>query len=186
MSDLNELLGRLPIDRIAQSLGVDEGTARDAVEKATAALAGGMEANARDEAGAASLQQALLQHQDSNLGDGDVDIDQVDTDDGDKIVGHVFGDNRDQVAQQLGGLGGGMSSGLMKKLLPMLAPIVMGYIAKRMRSGGQQAQAQTQRADSGFGLDDILGGLLGGKSGGGGGGNILSDVLGGLLGGGRR
>jgi len=181
LSDLNELLGKLPIDRIASTLGVDEATARDAVEKVTTALAGGMQANAQDEAGAASLQQALLQHQD-RLGDEDqIDIDGVDTDDGDKIVGHVFGDNRDQVAQQLGGTSSALSGGLVKKLLPMLAPIVMGYIAKKMRGGGQQ---RTQQADAGGGgLSDILGGLLGG---GGGGGNILTDMLGGLLGGGRR
>lgn len=180
MSDLNDLLGQLPIDKIAASLGVDPDTARSAVSKVTEALAGGMEANAQDEAGAASLHQALLQHQD-RLGDGELDLDQVDTDDGDKIVGHVFGENRDQVAQQLGGMGGGMSSGLIKKLLPMLAPVVMAYIAKKMRGGGHQ---QAQASSGGGGLTDILGGLLGG--GGGGGGNILSDVLGGLLGGGRR
>lgn len=189
MSDLNDLFAQLPIDKIAAMLGVDEQTAKEAVSAAVPALVGGMEANAQDEAGAASLQQALSQHED-RIGEGLIDLDGIDTDDGDKIVGHVFGDNRDQVAQQLGGMSGALSSGLIRKLLPMLAPIVMGYIAKRMRGGGGgggQAQAQA----GGGGLGDILGGLLRGGGGGGGGGGMLGgggilDMLGGLLGGGRR
>lgn len=52
MADLSDLIGRLPLDRIAQSLGVEEATARNGVEAAVPALAGGMEANAQDAAGA--------------------------------------------------------------------------------------------------------------------------------------
>lgn len=171
MADLNELIGGLPLDRIAQALGVDEATARSAVEAAIPALAGGMEANAQDDSGAAALRNALQQHEDG-IPDGDIDIDGIDTDDGDKIVNHVFGDNREQVTQQLGGIGG-LDSGTITKLLPLLAPIVMGFIAKQMRakSGG----------DSGGGgdLTDVLGGLVGGAGGGGGG---LLDMLGGLFG----
>ncbi len=189
MSDLNDLLARLPIGSIAQALGVDEATANNAVGAALPALLHGLDANAQDEAGAASLQQALLQHQDRLPDDGEIDVNAIDTDDGDKIVGHVFGEHTDAVASQLGGLGGGLSSGLMRKLLPMLAPVVMGYIAKRMRGGGGQQVQQQASNSGGGGLGDLLGGLLrsglgGGSSSGGGGG--LLDVLGGLLGGGRR
>jgi len=83
------------------------------------------------------------------------------------------------VAQQLGGLGGGLSSGLIRKLLPMLAPIVMSYIAKRMRGGGGQQQANS----GGGGLGDLLGGLL--QSGLGGGGGGQSSGGGGILAGRR-
>lgn len=188
MSDLNDLIAQLPIGSIAQALGVDEATANQAVQAALPALLGGLDANAQDEAGAASLQQALLQHEDRLPGDGQIDVDAIDTDDGDKIVGHVFGDQTDAVAQQLGGLGGGLSSGLIRKLLPMLAPIVMSYIAKRMRGGGGQQQ---QASSGGGGLGDLLGGLLQSGLGGGGGGQSsggggILDMLGGLLGGGRR
>lgn len=186
MSDLNDLFAQLPIDKIAGMFGVDEDTARSAVGAILPALAGGMEANAQDEAGAASLQQALLQHVDRLPDDGQIDLDGIDTDDGDKIVGHVFGEQTDAVAQQLGGMGAGLSGGLIRKMLPLLAPILMGYIAKRMRGGGGQQQ---QASTGGGGLGDLLGGLLrsgmGGGGGSAGGGSIL-DMLGGLLGGGRR
>ena len=108
---------------------------------------------------------------------GGVDLDEVDPNDGDRIVGHVFGDKRGHVVDTLGAVDGTGGGNLIGKLLPLLAPIVMSYLAGRIgnRSGGAVAQSG--------GIGDILGGLLGGGSGGGGG---IGEILGGLLGGGRR
>ncbi len=113
-----------------------------------------------------------------------MNLNDVDTEDGEKIVGHVFGDNSDQVVQTLGGNLGG-SNNLVKQLLPILAPIVLSYLTKQLAGRGQQDQA----AATGGGLQDILGSILGGMGGvgaGGQGGGGLGDILGGLLGGGRR
>ena len=187
MSTIDELVGQLPLGQIAARLGVDEKQAEQLTRQALPALLGGMEANAKDAGGAASLAAALGQHDDDLL-DGGVDIDQVDTDDGAKIVRHVFGSNEEQVINQLGGLGGGRNSGLMAKLLPMLAPLVMSWLAKKALSGkgggGSGGSSSGSSGDLGGGLGDLLGGLLGGGSGGGLGG--LGDLLGGLLGGGSR
>ena len=111
-----------------------------------------------------------------------MNLDDVDTDDGEKIVSHVFGSNSDQVAQTLGGNLGGAGGDLVKRLLPILAPIVLSYLTERLRGGGQD------QAAGGGGLQDILGSILGGMSGTGSGssGGSVMDVLGGLLGGGRR
>jgi hypothetical protein len=175
---IDDILAQIPMSQLAGQLGVDEQTAEQATRQALPALLGGMEANAQDPNRAASLASALGQHDDDLL-DGGVDVNQVDTADGEKIVGHVFGDNQNQVINQLGGLGGAGGSSLMGKLLPMLAPIVMSYLAKRLTQGGGDPAAT--QASAGGGLGDILGGLLGGgKSGG------LGDLLGGLLGQGRR
>ena len=88
----------------------------------------------------------------------------MDADDGDKIVGNVFGSQRDQVVNQLGSQGGG-DSGLIGKLLPLLAPIVMSYLAKQMSSRSTQG-------GGGGGLTDILGSVLGGGGGGKGAGGL--------------
>ena len=190
MSELDDLLSQIPMDQLAQQLGVDEQTAERATRQALPALLAGMNANAQDPAGAASLANALGQHDDALL-DGGVSLDQVDTNDGDKIVGNVFGDRRDQVVNRLGGGGalggssgtaGGDLSGLVAKLLPILAPIVMSFLAKQFLKGGR---AGAPGSGSGGGLGDLLGGLLGGGGEGGQGGG-LGDLLGGLLGGGRR
>ena len=130
-----------------------------------------MEANAQDPAGAASLGKAIGSH-DAGLVEGGVDLDQVDTDDGDKIVGNVFGGQRDQVVNQLGNQGGG-DSGLIAKLLPLLAPIVMSYLAKQMssrsthgrrwRADRHPGQRARRRRRQGRPVD--LGSVLGGRAG---------------------
>ena len=73
------------MSQLAQQLGVDEQTARQAAQQALPAMLSGMQANAQDPAGAASLSEALGQH-DDNLLDGGIDFSQIDTADGDKIV----------------------------------------------------------------------------------------------------
>lgn len=186
MADLNSLINQLPIDAIASRLGTDPETARQAVSAALPALLGGMEANAADEAGDASLTRAIGQHSPA-LVEGGVNIDDVDVADGEAITRHVFGGNTDAVAAALGSTGGsGVTSGLMSKLLPMLAPIVMSYLASRLMGGGGSGSGRSG-SSSGGGVGDILGQILGGGGGGSASaGGVLSDVLGGLLGGGRR
>lgn len=180
MASLDELISQIPIGQLAAKLGVDEATAKSAVERALPTLVGGLEANAQDPAGAASLESALNNHSASGLLDGGVDLDQVDEADGAKIVSNVFGDKKNDVASALGGISGGADSGLVAKVLPLLAPIVLAYLAKRLTGGGQ-ASGQA----SGGGLGDLLGSVLGGASGGSGGGlgGGLGGVLGGILGG---
>jgi len=193
MPGIDAFMSQVPVDQLAQQLGVDEQTAAKTAKAASAVLLGGMEANAQDPGGAASLEKALAQH-DPSLIEGGVDLGQVDTQDGAKIVHNVFGDNEDQIVNTLGGQGA-LSSDLLKKALPMLAPLAMAFLAKSFSGGGGGA-AHAGSAGGG-GLGDVLGGLLGGGGGGGGlgdilgglvggGGGGLGDVLGGLLGGGKR
>ncbi len=206
MTELQDIIGQIPMDQIAGMLGTDEPTARAAVEAAVPTLLAGMQNNAQAPDGAASLESALGQHQDGLI-DGGVDVGQVDTADGEKIVNHVFGGQQDQVASQLAGTGqlGGAGSDLVRKLLPILAPIVMSYLAKKLLGGNQAGTgSQTEAsapADSGQGggmdLGGLLGGILGGMVGGQGGaagqggpgeqegqGGLggLGDILGGLFG----
>lgn len=183
MSAVDDILAEIPMDQLAGRLGVDEGTAQQAARQALPALLGGMQANAQDPAGAQSLADALGQHSPA-LAQGGVNLDDVDAGDGDKIVGHVFGDQRAEVVNRLGATEGGGGQSLLTKLLPMLAPIVMSYLAGQL--GGRSTTSAAATSDGGMG--DLLGGLLGGVLGGGGsgGGGGLGDLLGGLLGGGRR
>lgn len=189
MTELHDILRQIPVDQIAGLLGTDRQTAQAAVEAAVPTLLAGMQNNAQATDGAASLESALGQHQDGLL-EGGVDVSQVDTADGEKIVSHVFGGQQDQVASQLAGTSqlGGVGGDLIKKLLPILAPIVMSYLANKVLGGrGQSSGAGGSGAAGGAGgidLGGILGGILGGAGGAGGMGG-LGDLLGGLLGGGQ-
>ena len=172
MNAVNDILNRIPMDQLADQLGTDQATAEAAARQAVASLVGGMQSNATDPAGEASLANALNQHSSSQFfTQSRVDLNEVDTADGEKIVSHVFGSPDAQPAQ----LGGMLGNAQVQKLLKMLAPIVIGYLAGKVTSGG-------------FG--DILGGILGGgqqrqsapeprRQGGGGLGDILGQVLGG-------
>lgn len=194
MTELHDILQQIPVDQIAGMLGTDRQTAQAAVEAAVPTLLAGMHGNAQAPDGAASLESALSQHQDG-LMDGGVDVSQVDTADGEKILSHVFGGQQDQVASQLAGTSrlGGVGGDLIKKLLPILAPIVMSYLANKVLGGRGQSGADASDGAGGSGqaggidLGGILGGILGGAAGGAGAGGTggLGDLLGGLLGGGQ-
>lgn len=225
MSEIQQLIGQMPVQQIAQQAGVDEAQARQAIEAIVPALVGGMQANAHDPSGAQSLAGALGAHQgnlDSRLA-GDIDATE-----GQKIVRNIFGDNTEQIARAAGG--GSALGDIIKKILPIVAPIVIAWIANKFfgQGGGQAPQQsepsgggfdspfgqgspgsqqklptpqgqpqgqgqQQQEQGGGFGLDDLLGGILGGGSSnqqgqqsGSGPLGPLGDILGGLLGGGRR
>lgn len=190
MSPVEEILSQIPLAQLAGQLGVDEQTAAQAARQALPALLGGIQANTADPGGAASFAQAVQQH-DPGLVNGGVDLGQVDTAEGQKIVNHVFGANQGQVVNQLGSLGAG-GNDLIAKLLPILAPIVMSWLASKLTGGAGAAAAAP--AAGGGGIGDVLGGLLGSVLGGGGGapaggssgGIDLGGLLGGLLGGGRK
>ena len=186
MTSVQDVLAGVDFDQLAQQVGGDPAEVRAAAEAAVPALLGGMQANANDPAGAASLAEAVGQH-DPALASGPVDVTSVDTGDGEAITRHVFGDARDDVVNQLGGLGGG-NSALVRKLLPILAPIVLSYLAKQM---GSRAGSGTAGGAAGGVLGTVLEEVLKGASQGSAtrgtsAGSILGNVLGGLLGRGRR
>ncbi len=172
MSDLNDLISRLPIDDLAAQLGADPADVRAAAEQAVPTLIAGVAAKSdRGED-----VDATLAAQDSGLADGTIAASDVDAAQGEKLVHSLFGNDGADVAQAVSGAVpvAGVDQSLVKRLLPLLAPIVLSYVLGKM-GGGKAA---------GGGLGDVLGGILGGS--GGKGGIDLGSVLGGVLGGGAK
>ena len=177
MSDLDGLLKQIPIDQIAAKLGVPHDVAEDAVAKVLPTIVAGLSANSKDKAGAASLEKALAKHE----GRAASTVDQIDTDDGEKIVHNVFGSNKDKVVTAVSKTAKADES-VIAKILPIVAPIVLSWLASQFLN-----KKKTDAAGSGQGaLGDLLGGLLGGATGSKGGGDVLGGLLGGLLGGGKK
>jgi hypothetical protein len=190
---VDEILAQLPADKLAEQLGTDPDTALDAARKALPALLGGLSSNVAAGGGDA-LGGALLKDHDGSLLDASDLLSAIDTEDGQKIVGHIFGDQQEQVVEKLGATSRAGSS-IFTKLLPLLAPIVLAWLAKKVVGsfigGGQQAATTaapgaiptaTSAADQSGGL----GGLLGGSQPSGQGGGGLGSLLGGLFGGGGQ
>lgn len=174
---IEDILKAIPVDEVAQKMGVSSDVARQAIEQGGAALLGGIANNAQSAEGSAAIQKALGKHE--NFA-GAKSVNEIDEADGAKILKHVFGDKEKAVTEGLNSsekTAGGID---FSKLLPMLAPIVMGLIANGVK--GKQAEPAAQ--ESGGGLGDVIGGLLGGGSGGAGDG--IGDLLGGILGGGSN
>lgn len=173
--DLEDILKNVPIGDIAKKFGVSEDVARQAVSEGGAALLGGMAQNAKSESGSAAIEKALSKHGGFT---GAATVSEIDEADGEKIVAHVFGDNKQNVAAAL--TGGDKTAGIdFGKLLPIIAPIIMGLLAGQKQGSASQG-----------GIGDLIGGLLGGgNSKGGASSGGLGDILGGLgglLGGGQQ
>lgn len=174
---LDDILKQVPIDDIAAKLGVSRDEAKAAVEQGGAVLLSGLAKNASTAEGSSAIEEALKRHEGTSSA---ATVDDIDQNDGGKIVSHILGAKEKDVTEQL--TQSKETAGIdFGKLLPILAPIIMGLIANANK--GKQADAGAEQ--SGGGIGDIIGGLLGGGSGtGGAGGGGLGDIIGGLIGGG--
>lgn len=187
MSALDDILDALPADAISQQVGASPDEVRAAAASVLPALLGGLQANAGDPSGAGSILEALGQHQDDLLSGG-ADLSAINTDDGQAIANHIFGDREEDVVNRLGEMpamgGSGMGGALVKKLLPILAPMVLSWLAKQVLGGGGGggggAMPAPQRADTSPSLPGSTGGATGGP---GSLDDLLRDVLGGATGG---
>lgn len=186
MADLNALLDAIPVGDIAQQLGISEDVAEEAVKQVLPGLVGGLAANAkRDEKSATMLRNTLKHHN-----KGKVRVQDVDTEDGKKIVRNVFGENEDKVVSKLAGAStkSDVTGDIIKQILPIVAPIVLSWLASQFLGGKDEPAAapaaapEPEPAASGGGIGDLLGGLLSSPQGQ----QIAGDLLGGLLGAGKK
>jgi len=166
MFSLQDLLGQQQgneaLGQISQTVGAEPAQVDSAIQAALPAILGGLATNASTPDGAQSLDTALTNDHDGSLlndlsGLGTAVFPDQQTGppsrqaDAGGILGHIFGTNQGQVAQQVSNQSG-LGIGQVSQILMMLAPVVMAYL-------GQQKQQQNVGAG---GLGDLLGGLLGG------------------------
>lgn len=157
-------------EALGRQLGVDNETAGQLIGAALPTILAGLQRNSRQPEGAEALHRTLgAKHDGSVLDDvlgyvlagGDVT-------DGRAILGHVFGGRQEDVAAGVG-KASSVDGKLLGQAMAILAPIVLGYLGRRMRSGG---------LDSG-GLSDVL--ARGGPSAAGQAAPDLGAILGPLL-----
>jgi hypothetical protein len=171
MAELDGLMDLIPIGDIATRLGINEKDAKAAISTVLPTIVAGLSANASSTDGAASLEKALTKH-----GTKSTKLDDVDEEDGKKIVNHVFGAKKEAVTAAAAG-SANVTQDIIAKVLPIVAPIVLAWLAQKFLGGGASSSTKSAApaASSSGGIGDILGGLVGSKEG--------QDMLGGLLGG---
>ncbi len=132
-------------------------------ELAVPTLLAGLGKNSSTKAGAASLLEALTQHEGTDVTNLAKALKGVDTTDGAKIIGHILGGNTENVQSNLA-KESGLDITQVSGLLNQLAPLLMGALGQQKKSGA---------LDVGN-LSKMLLGMVGS----GGKGNMLELVLG--------
>ena len=176
------------LDSIGRQFGLDDSQTRAALEQLGPVVAAGLRRNTGSSEGLVSLLGALQQgNHERYLEEPDaVQFGNVAAD-GNAILRHAFGSKEMSRGVAMHAAGStGIGGAILKQLLPIIASMVLGAITKKMGGGARRAP----QPQSGGGLGDILGDILGGgrrqspqQAPGGGG---LNDILGDILGGGSR
>lgn len=154
---VSELLAQLqgaPMQQMAQQLGTNSQQIQAAVGAALPLLLGALGSNAAKPQGAADLLGALQRDHSNAMPQGLGDLGGLlgsilggggqaqasnasPLGDGAAILGHIFGNNRQKAESGLGQATGlGNNAG---QLLSMLAPIVMAFLANRVKDGNMDA-----------------------------------------------
>jgi len=176
-SILDELTAQLGSDdyvnQLSGMLGTDKAQTSSAVKTAIPALVAGLAKNANTPQGAQALHTALANdHDGSVLDQGPQALQNAQQ--GDKILGHVFGSNLGAVQSQLAATSG-LGAANAGSMLQMLAPLVMGYLGKQQSGGGLDAGGLASIL-GGAGAAGMLPGGLGNLLGGGGSGGLMSAI----------
>lgn len=172
-------VGSKAIETISKITGVSESKAKWIVAAAVPLMIAALNYNAKNKGQTENINNAIDQHSNSGILDkignlfGQEGDNQTGSEDGNKIVNHMFGQNTEVVAQNIADKAG-LSSSQVTGVLATLAPIVMGYL-------GRQKQAS-----SGGGIGDLIGSMVGGGSQQNTEPGVLSGILGSFLGGGQE
>lgn len=173
-------IGKQIISGVAGKVGTSEVETSSVLTSLLPTLVGAMSNNAQTPDGLSGLLGALTggKHDGGILDNLSGFLGGDDHSDGGNILGHVLGGNQENVQNNLSE-STGVGSDKIAMIMKIAAPIIMGYLAKKAMSGGLNSDP----AQSGGGLTDILGGLLGGgqaqapAASQSGGGDILTSML---------
>ncbi len=147
---LNEQMNdRDTLDKLGRSVGARPSQVQQLAQIGLPALLQALGRNASTSEGAASLDHALHQHQGDDVDDLDGFLNNVDREDGAKMLQHIFAGNnvrvQDKLAQKTG-----METNQVSGLMAQLAPLLLGALAQ---------QKKQQHVDQ-SGIAGMLGGLM--------------------------
>ncbi len=135
-SSLREMLDRRTVAAIAGSLGQPEQSVSRGIETSIAALLGGLATKAGDNGTLRKLLDSAPQGDTSwgDIGSAVTDPSSPLIASGKRLLADLFGAREGAVVNEIG-RDSGLGTGIVSTLMATLAPLVVGFISKRMREG---------------------------------------------------
>lgn len=156
----NQLVGGL-----SQRLGLEQSQVTSVISMATPFILGQLKQNAKTEAGAQSLNNALNDHSGSILDNIGSLLGGEAGSEGLGILGHIFGDNQPKITEGISQKTG-ISTANVMQILIALAPVIMGFLGKQKQENNISSS----------GIESLLGNVLG-KAGAGGNLSAIEKLL---------
>jgi len=159
LSEIFGASGGENVRALGQGFGMNEKETKSAIQGLLPALAKGVKKNTSQEGGLEGLLGALSSGKHSKyLESPDVLSDSSTHDDGNAILGHIFGSK--EVSRNVAADAStrtGIDAGVLKKMLPLVATMFMGAMSKKSASSGLIEQGAGAAPPGAAGL---LGSLL--------------------------
>lgn len=142
--DTNEL-----VDNLTNQLEVDKNQVETAIRTVIPTLIADLGSNVQSKKGAKSLMDALDKHIDVDISDMNDFLSNVDLEDGQKILKHVFGKKQTQIEKDISNRSG-LEVNQVTILMSTLAPIVMAFLGN-----------QKKESEDNFDVTELFGSLVG-------------------------
>ena len=120
------------LEQLGSSVGVDREKTQQVAQEALPALLGALQQNAANPDGAKALDKALEDHKDDQVDDILGFLKTVDTNDGAKMLQHIFGQQKETVQTNLAQKAG-VGNNQVLDLLTQLAPLVLGALGNQKK-----------------------------------------------------
>ena len=141
-------------------------------------ILGKLQNNAQDPQSRRSLDEALREHENDDVNDPGRYLDRFNRQEAEKMSGHVFGKDQDEVLNRTKAKTG-MDTDQAKKLMLMAVPLVMAYLANHKKENNiseEDLPKETERLNKEHsgGILNSLKGILDKNNDG----NIIDDIIG--------
>ncbi len=135
------------ISKLNDSVDGDLGKVRQAVQLGLPLLMEALNRNTRTSQGANSLFKALEEHQEDKVGDLYSFFNNVDKEDGMKMLQHIFSDKKDLVQSNLSKTTG-LKQDQISSLLSQLAPLLLGVLGNQKKEQNINAEGVSNLTNS--------------------------------------
>lgn len=142
--DTNEL-----VNSLSKKLDVDKKQVETVIRTVIPTLIADLGSNVQSKKGAKSLIDALDKHRDVDINDMQDFLSNVDLEDGQKILTHIFGKKQTQIEKDISDRSG-LEINQVTILMATLAPIVMAFLGN-----------QKKESEDNFDVTEVFGSLVG-------------------------